>query len=345
MRIHMRFVNVVAAERGRRYEHAMRLARPPRQSDVARLTGLSQATVSRVLRDDPSVIPATKARVFAACEELGYRVSVGGRLLAEGRQALVGLSLSTRVLPTDRYTSIIHQHLVRHLESSGWGTVLIPADGFDAGLDRVGAVILIGVSRRDDRLAAAQAAGTPAIAIGHPQGAAASVAPDDLEGGRIAARHLIARGRRTLAMLSAARETDDPGLALRRDGFVKAAGAAGLHVTVLDTTHAPTAAVDGYRSALALPTEIDGLFCDTDEAAIGALWALRDRGRRIGPDGDCGLVGFDDLPGIADEAGLTTVAQDFEEIALAALSLRGSSIGGRDTRSVITPVELRVRAT
>ncbi|WP_158259442.1 LacI family DNA-binding transcriptional regulator [Hasllibacter halocynthiae] len=323
----------------------MVLARPPRQSDVARLTGLSQATVSRVLRNDPSVIPATKARVFAACEELGYRVSVGARLLAEGRQALVGLSLSTRVLPTDRYTSIIHQHLVRHLESSGWGTVLIPADGFDAGLAQVGAVILIGVSRRDDRLRLARAAGIPAIAIGHPEEEAPSVAPDDLEGGRIAARHLIAKGRRTLAMLSAARETGDPGLARRREGFVGAAGEAGLSVAVLETDHAPTAAVDGYRSALALPGGVDGLFCDTDEAAIGALWALRDRGRRIGPDGDCGLVGFDDLPGMAEEAGLTTVAQDFEEIARAALSLRGPTIEGRDAAPAIVPVRLRERAT
>ena len=320
----------------------MTAARAPTQADVARETGLSQATISRVLHDDPAVLPETKARVFAACEALGYRVSVGARMLAAGRRALVGLSLSDQVLPTDRYTSVIHQHLSRQLQSSGWGTVLLAGNRFEAELGRIGAAILIGVSARDTRIAVAAAQGVPSVAIGHPAGDAFAVAPDDAEGGRLAARHLEGSGRARLAILSAARGMGDPGLILRRDGFLAAAGPEAREIPL---DHAPTATLAGYRAARAIPPDVDGLFCDTDEVAIGALWGLRDAGRTVGPGGDCGLVGFDDMPGLADAEGLTTVAQGFAQTAEAALALRIESERGLPPRRIVTDVELITRRT
>ena len=75
------------------------------QYDIARITGLSQATISRALRGDGSVIEETRERIREASETLGYRPSVGGRVLAEGRRAIIGISLSQDALPTDRYVS------------------------------------------------------------------------------------------------------------------------------------------------------------------------------------------------------------------------------------------------
>ena len=323
----------------------MTAMRPPRQADVARATGLSQATVSRVLRDDPAVLPGTKARVFAACEELGYRVSIGGRILAAGSKAMVGISLSEGILPTDRYISVIHQHIATELEATGWGTILLPARAFERRLSDIGAAILIGVAHDDRRPTLCERHGVPVVAIGHPAGEVFSVAPDDGAGGRLAARHLLDGGRRRLAVLTAATSTGDPGLTRRRDAFVERAGEGGASVRVVELAHQPTATLAGYRAALGLPAEVDGLFCDTDEAAIGALAALQDAGRTIGPRHGISVIGFDDLPGLAEQNGLTTIAQDFEATAKVATALRLEAETGAAPRRALTDVTLVERST
>ena len=114
------------------------------QHDLARETGLSQTTISRVLRGDPAVTAETRARVVAASRKLGYRPSVGARMLVRGRSAVIGLSLSARALPTDRYVSVLHQSLAFELASSGWGARLISPEALSGELDEIGALVLIG---------------------------------------------------------------------------------------------------------------------------------------------------------------------------------------------------------
>lgn len=319
--------------------------RLPRQSDIARVTGLSQATVSRVLSDDPAVRPKTKMLVHAACEELGYRISIGGRILAAGSKAIVGLSLSAKVMPTDRYISVMYQRIATLFEATGWGTVLLPAETFETRLGDIGAAILIGVARDDPRLPLCAERGIPTVAIGHPDGTVFSVAPDDAEGGRLAATHLSAHGRTSIVMLSATRSSNDPGLRKRRDAFVDAAHRMGAYVRVEEIEHSPTATLAGYRAVHRLTDRFDGLFCDTDEAALGALTALRDGHCSVGEQGDVSIVGFDDLPGFAEPAGLSTIAQDFNAIAVAATELRREGERGQPARHVATPVRLVARET
>ena len=323
----------------------MTSSRTPRQSDVAELTGLSQTTVSRVLRDDPAVLPETRERVRRACEALGYRVSIGGRLLAAGPRATVGLSLSGEALPTDRYVSITHQCLAAEFESAGWSTLLLPADSFEARLSEIGAAILVGVARRDDRLRLCAARSVPCVAIGHPEGSVFAVAPDDAEGGRLAARHLVRAGRRSLTVLSSAGDAGDPGLLARRDGFLSEAASLGVRTRTLVVDRLPTATLAGYRSAPRAAEGADGLFCDTDEHAVGALYALRDAGTSVGPGGDVGLVGFDDLPRLAEAEELTTVRQDVAATVREAAALRREAARELTPRRVTTPVEMIVRRT
>ena len=63
----------------------------PRSVDVARLAGVSQKTVSRVLNDEPYVSPDVRRRVLAAAEELGYRRNNAARALASGRTHTIGV--------------------------------------------------------------------------------------------------------------------------------------------------------------------------------------------------------------------------------------------------------------
>jgi DNA-binding LacI/PurR family transcriptional regulator len=65
--------------------------RRPTMVDVARLAGLSHQTVSRVLNDQPGVIPDTRERVLAAIEELGYRRNAFARALVTSRTRLLGV--------------------------------------------------------------------------------------------------------------------------------------------------------------------------------------------------------------------------------------------------------------
>ena len=183
------------------------------------------------------------------------------------------------------------------------------------------------------------------MAIGHPEAEAFSVAPDDRAGGEMAARHLLSAGRRSLAVISAARSTGDPGLERRREGFLAVAEAAGAAAREVEIGHVPTASLAGYKAAAALPAQVDGVFCDTDETALGALTAIREGGGDVGAEGRISLVGFDDMPGIADAAGLTTVSQNFAQIARTALDLRQEAERGLPRRRVLTEVHLIDRST
>lgn len=89
---------------------------------------------------------------------------------------------------------------------------------------------------------------------------------------------------------------------------------------------------------------MNGLFRDSDEHALGAIAALRDRGSDA--PGDVSVVGFDGIPGLS--ASLTTVRQDFRAIARAAIALCRAADDPADdgTREPhVVPVELIARAT
>src|SRR4051794_26238265 len=78
----------------------------PRQADVARLAGVSQATVSAVLNGtatDRRIAPATVARVEAAIAKLGYMPNMTARSLRGGHSGLLGVHTFESVFPVDRH--------------------------------------------------------------------------------------------------------------------------------------------------------------------------------------------------------------------------------------------------
>jgi LacI family transcriptional regulator len=312
------------------------------QYDIARMTGLSQATISRALRGDPSVTDETRARIMAACAALDYRPSMGARLLAEGQKAMMGISLSPDALPTDRYVSLLHQSLIAALQATGWGVTLLPAEGLAARLPQVGAVILIGIEEDDSRIALCRAAGLPFVVVGYLDDPAVfRVVPDDDGGPRLAVRHFHGLGRRRLAVMSS---DDGPAgtLSRRARAAEDEALALGLTVTRITAARNATSTLSGYRTATRAADMLAGadcLFCDTDEHALGALAALEDQGLPV--PGRISVAGFDDLPGLSRH--LTTVRQDFARIAAEAIALTQEARDGAPARVVTVPVSLIVR--
>jgi LacI family transcriptional regulator len=317
---------------------------PSTQYDVARLTGLSQATISRALRGDPTVLPETRARILNVCRELNYRPSMGGRLLAQGPRAMMGISLSPRALPTDRYVSILHQALVRELQNTGWGVLLLSAGELLDGLGSVGTVILSGIEEADARVGLCRKAGLPFVGIGYLGSDCFAVVPDDAEGPKQAVRHFHAMGRRSLGFLSSFAHDRGPAMALRAKAIEDEAKASGMTLRVIDARVDVTSTLAGYRSVMQNPGVLDGLdclFCDTDEHALGVLAALDDLG--VPYPGRITVVGFDDLPGLSRQ--LSTIRQDFSEIARAAVALTVEAQEGLLPRRVVVPVSLQVRGT
>lgn len=315
------------------------------QYDIARLTGLSQATISRALRGDDAVTKETRDRIKDACAVLGYRPSVGGRVLSEGRRAIIGISLSRDALPTDRYVTLMYQALVSELDTSGWGVTLLAPDDLAIRLPSVGAVILIGVEEHDPRVSLCRAADVPVIAIGYLSDSNVfSVVPDDADGARQVVQHFHAAGCKRFLMMSSFTKGAGPAMGRRATAALATARDLGMSANLIEAADGITSTLSGYRTArqneAALRTA-DCLFCDTDEHALGALAALEDIG--IAVPGALRVAGFDDLPTLS--AGLTTVRQNFREIARQTIALRQEAVAGEPARKVVVPVTLMLRGT
>lgn len=312
----------------------------PTLTVVAERAGVSVATVSRSLHNDPAVIAETRAHVLRICDELGYTPSMAGRWLKQGSRAVVGLSLGVNDPSVSRYVSLMHQALTATLAASGWSVQLIRPSEFNATLD-VGGLILIGVLKDDPRLAALRGSDLPTVAIGHDAGDYC-IAPDDIAGGRLAAQHLVSIGRRRLAVLHG---LDARGSIVRRVlSFIDAAGKEGIVPLRFHGDASTTPTLQGYRTVareLQRGAMFDGLFCETDELAAGAIAALEDAGRRVPQD--VAVVGFDDLPEFANR--LTTIRQDIPLLAEMAMNLLDEARRGQPPRAVLLSVDLMKRET
>jgi LacI family transcriptional regulator len=307
---------------------------------VAERSGYSVATVSRALHNDSSVVAETRDQILRICREVGYEPSIAGRRLSWGNKAVVGLSLGPHDHAAGRFVSLMHQALSHQLGLSGWSVELITSDRFNDDLD-IGGLILVGIAPNDPRPTSDVARRIPTVAIGHDLDCFC-VAADDRHGGELAAEHLLGLGRKKLAVLQGRPEGGRR--VMRVDAFVDAARAAGIEPMIIEADTSATPSLQGYRALAPLlktGATFDGLFCETDELALGALAALEDAG--VAVPSDVALVGFDDLPDLA--ARLTTVRQDFPKLAEAAIKLLAEARRGTPPRSVLMPTELVRRTT
>lgn len=307
---------------------------------VAERSGYSVATVSRALHNDASVIAETREHVLRVCQELGYQPSIAGRRLSQGNKAVVGLSLGVRDHSVGRFVSLMHQALSSQLAASGWSVQLLTAAEFNESLD-IGGLILVGLARNDPRLASPVCRAIPTVAIGRDTDCFC-VAPDDQAGGEMVADHLLGLGRRRLAVVNS--RNPDGTIALRVSAFTERVRAAGIEPLDLEAGIELTPALEGYRAVgarLRSGRPFDGLFCETDELALGALAAIEDAGFRAPQH--VAIVGFDDLPILASR--LTTIRQDFPNMAEAAIKLLAEAKRGLPPRSILMPVELVRRET
>ncbi|MBN7793745.1 LacI family DNA-binding transcriptional regulator [Microbacterium esteraromaticum] len=325
--------------------------------EVAKLAGVSTATVSRALSGRGHVSPASRERVRIAAETLGYVVSSRASSLASGRTQNVGV-----IVPfLDRwFFSTVLSGASSALMRAGYDITLynitadadVRKDVFSTFLrrKRVDAVIAVSIELDDDETGRLQALGLPVIAIGGPNPQLRTLTVDDTAVARLATEHLIGLGHRAIAHIGANPEFDiDFHIPTRRRlGFEQALADAGITPDPEFLEPADFTVDGGFRAAKQLlgrpgprPTAI---FAASDEMAIGAILAARDLGFRV-PE-DLSIVGIDGHE-LGEFFQLTTVDQfplgQGERAAGAVLAqLEGdteAAVGGE------LPFELIVRGT
>jgi LacI family transcriptional regulator len=286
--------------------------------DVARLTGVSSQTVSRVVNGHPYVSDVTRRRVQDAIRKLGYRPNRAARSLATQRTCMLGIV----TFGIDHYGPA---QMVTHVEQTararGYGVtlstvrVLTPHEirvAIDAlGGSVVDGLVLItpvtGLSGAD---MTALCANIPFVQIDTELGAKVpSVVIDQRFGSRLATQYLIDLGHRALCEISG--PLNWYGARARHESWVKTLRQAGL--TPGPSVEGDWTAASGFCAANRLLDEgavFSGLVVGNDQMALGAIRALRGRGLRV-PE-DVSVVGFDDIPEAAYfEPPLTTVWQNF----------------------------------
>lgn len=304
-------------------------------SEIAEQAGVSTGTVSRVLNGHQTVAKATREKVVAVMTHLGYEPDPVARELSNRSRYAIGIWVGEDENRLSPYFNLVWRALIREMQERAIQFIELPVDLTDWRRP-LNAVLMFNSSHIDERLELLAKRRLPVVLIGHTAGVPC-VAPDDTNGGRLAAETLLARGHKRLLHLSIVGESQwhqD-----RAEGFVQFATEHGENAVVTIVRGEPSV-LGGYRlmrDAWLAGQRPTGIFCATDEIAIGALGALRDLGVRV-PE-DTSVLGFD---GLAKELqpGLASIAQDVPRIAHEAVGLLLEAIEGKRVRQVVVPVSL-----
>lgn len=325
--------------------------------DLAKLAGVSAATVSRALAGKEVVSSKTAARIRTLAEETGFTPSSVARNLRTRRRGAIGV-----VIPlghergqhiSDPFFMTLIGHLADELTERGFDLVLsrVIPDRDDwlrkmIDADRVDGFIVIGQSDQSPVLDAAARSYLPMVAWGaFVQGQIhCSVGTDNYLGGRLAAAHLIERGCRNIAFFGSTRGIE---LSLRLEGARAAVAAAGGQVQLAQTPTHLAAELSGTDIAAFLDgaqQSPDGVFAASDLIAMTAIQVLSGRGLSV-PD-DVKVIGYDDLPlARSGVPPLTTIRQDIAAGAAHLVDSLLKRIEGRQTGSVVLNPELVVRGS
>ena len=292
--------------------------------DIARVAGVSQATVSLVLNSVAGVRVSeqTKGRVIEVAEELGYRRN--SRLRADARaSSAIGLIID------DVGASPFAVPLLEGARDAAWerqcvvNTVITRNQPLleQAAIQAMLAQPVIGIVYA--ALITRQVTPPPIpgdmplvlLNCHEPSGLYASVTPDDVEGARTLTNALLAAGHTRIGHISG--ETWIEAGLDRLTGYKQALAARGVPFDPLLVQNLGSMAVGGHEGAsvlLDLPDPPTAIFCYNDRMALAAIEAARERGLSV-PE-DLSIVGFDNDPFVTQlYPGLTTAILPHEQMA------------------------------
>jgi LacI family transcriptional regulator len=271
--------------------------------EVARQAGVSVGTVSNVLNRPERVSGEVRARVHAAIDLLGYVRSESARQLRAGRSRMLGLLVMDTGNP---FFAALARGTEQVAAEAALGVMVCnsaeSASAEQAYLSlfveqRLRGVLLAPVASDGQPWEALRRANIPFVVVDRAVDAqvACSVAADDVQGGLLAGRHLLAAGHRRIAYVGGPGQLQQ--VRDRRVGLVRAAEEAGLGGDAIVDIPAQRLDVGAGRDAgarlIGLSPRPTAVFCANDLLALGVMQTTFDAGVRV-PE-DLAVVGYDDI--------------------------------------------------
>jgi LacI family transcriptional regulator len=308
--------------------------------DIARLAGVSKATVSRVINQKPDVDKETRERIMTIMDEHDFVPNVAASGLAGGRTHLLGVLLPSLTWPL---MPQIMFGIGEFVDTTMYELVLYSMNqkqDYPVVLNRIvssrmtTALLAIFPGKAKEHLLRLHEQDFPIVIVDDqdPPSSLPWVGTDHRAGAKAAVRHLIELGHRDIAHISGPRSykvSQD-----RQAGYLEELQEAHIDVPpefILEGDFKPPSGVVCGRKLLEGPKRPTAVFAGNDEMAYGVMKAAGDLGLRI-PD-DLSLVGFDDI-GSAENMRppLTTVRQPFNEMGQRSISLLLSLVEASRTR-------------
>lgn len=322
-------------------------------AEIADRAGVHVSTVSRSLREPPSRAgSATVARIRRIAEQMGYVPDPAATALRTRRSGLLGV-LVPRV--TDYVLARIYEGADEGAHEAGLHTVVQTSsdkptsrhEQMEQLLARRVEGCIIGDARLDgdELVASLKRRNHPYVLVnrrlrGHP-----SVTTDDVRGGELAAEHLIELGHLEVAVIAGHEYAST--CVERTHGFVACFQRAGVAVPGSHIALSGADAPGGYEAAGRLLTahpQITALFAINDFAAIGAMGAASELGRRVGQD--IAVIGYNDIPlSRYLPVTLTSVASPMVEMGRRGALALAARLGGQAIESELLQPFLSARAS
>ena len=318
--------------------------------DVARVAGVSIATVSRVINKLSSVKNKNRVKVMDAVKQLNFQPSISAQRLATGKNNTVSL-----IIP--RYEGMFYSFYVLEL-IRGIGT-LCEALKLDLllhltdvrtslNLRGVGGVIFADIIGNREKVEEAIKSNIPAIVINNyvEDLDVNCIAVDNIGGAETATSYLISLGHKKIAHISGDLITQ--AAAHRLEGYKQALSKNNIKLRqeyIFKTDYSRGQARQAAEDLVKIPDGPTAVFVASDSMALEVMTVVREMGKKI-PD-DLSIVGFDDNPsGLYGPVALTTVRQPLVRMAQMSVEELNAIMNAEKrpkTKKIVLPTELVIR--
>lgn len=328
---------------------------PPKLEDIARATGFSVPTVSRVLTNSSyPVKPAVREKILAAAQVMGYRPNLSARSLRTDRTNTIGILVDDLLSP---FSPPVVRGIQDYLKENNYLSLIVNSD-WDPEQERTGIETLL--SRPVDgiifveysHLTSSEAlvsANKPGVFVHRLFGTSIknSVVPDDSYGAGLAVSHLVDLGHRSIAYINGPEDWHNS-----RERLAGYKNTLEKYRIPLDEKYIQPGDWEvegGYQavqSLLQLPNRPTAIFAANDLMALGAIYAIQDAGLSVPLD--IAVVGYDnrDFTSIV-RPGITTVVMPVYEMGRIAAEtlLQQIADGTRESEEAKVKGELIIRDT
>lgn len=270
--------------------------------DVARLAGVSTTTVSHVINKTRFVAEDTTKAVLEAVNQLNYSPSAVARSLKVNTTKSIGMIITTNEAP---YFAEIVSAVEEYCYNNGYSLFLCNTQNnpekiknhFDMLLKkRVDGILVMCSEYREDAFALFKSTDVPMVIMdwGPNEDQSDRIIDHCLEGGYLAARHLIENGHKDIAIIAGYLYKTTA--KARYDGFVKAMKEAGLPIRsewVLENDFQPEGGYESMNYILKQKTLPTAVICGCDMMALGVISAITEKGLQVPQD--ISVIGYDNI--------------------------------------------------